>query len=110
MDDEPRIITVGHSPPPPDIAKWLREQPHHRRIVMTCVDAPSLTGEHPIAPSSFPCIHVGVHSLVGGIPAVARIVVADHQASDPNRLIQLIIEEAEAAFSGLVVEGADGQQ
>ena len=100
-DDEERIITVGKATPAPDIAKWLREQPYHRRITLCCVDAPSVTGEYPVQPSEFKGIQVGVSSLVGGRPANARVTVADHQAADPIRLIKTILEEAEAAFADL---------
>jgi hypothetical protein len=101
MDDEPRIITVGGQRPAPDVAKWLREQPHHRRITLCCTDEPSVTQEDPTSPSAFRCIDVGVQSLVGGMLAHARVRIADHQASDPIQLITLALEESEAAFADL---------
>lgn len=106
-DDEPRIITVGKAPPPPDIAKWLREQPHHRKIVMCCRDEPSASGQHPVHLSAFRCIDVWVTSIVDGALAGAEVRVADHQASDPIRLVALILEEATAAFEELQAGSSD---
>jgi hypothetical protein len=108
MEDEPRIITVGKSHPPTDVAKWLRQQPHDRRIILSCVDAPSVRGEYPTHPSPDPCVDVIVNSLVAGQRAGVLVRVMDHQASDPARLFQIVIEEAEAAFADLV-KGAEGQ-
>lgn len=101
MDDEPRIITVGRQRPAPDVAKWLREQPHHRRITLCCTDEPSVTQQYATYPSAFRCIDVGVESLVGGRLAGVRVRIADHQASDPILLVQLILEEATAAFADM---------
>lgn len=108
MDDEPKIITVGTAPPLPDVAKWLRECPHIRKITLCCTDEPSVTQEDPTYPSSFRCIDVGVQSMVGGRLANARVRIADSQAGDPIRLIKTILEEAEAAFADLQA-GAEGQ-
>lgn len=107
MEDQ-RIITVGTDRAAPDIAAWLREQPHHRRITLVCTDEPSITGEDPTCPSPFRCIDAGVQSLVGGRLAGARVRIADHQASDPSRLIEIILEEATAAFADLQAH-AEGQ-
>jgi hypothetical protein len=46
--------------------------------------------------------------MVGGRLANARVRIADQQASDPIRLIQLILEEADAAFADLHAN-ADGR-
>ena len=108
MDEEPKIITVGNAPPLPDVARWLRECPHLRKITLCCTDEPSVTQDHPTSPSSFRCIDVGVQSMVGGRLANARVRIADQQASDPIRLIQLILEEADAAFADLQAD-ADGR-
>ena len=107
-DDGPKIVTVGKPKPLPDLAGWLREQPHHRKIVLCCRDAPSITGEFPVYPAAFPCIHASVSGLVDGKMAGVQVMVADNQASDPVKLIQLIMEEASAAFADLG-EGESGQ-
>jgi hypothetical protein len=106
MCDEPKIITVGKSHPAPDVAKWLREQPHDRRIILVCRDEPSVKEEFPIRPSAFRCIDVGVESLVvcpSGEKrlAVARVQIADTIASDPALLFKTVLEEAAAAFADL---------
>lgn len=100
-EDGPNIVTVGKPKPLPDLAGWLREQPHHRKIVLCCRDEPSITGEFPVYPVPFRCIHASVSSLVDGRMAGAQVLVSDQQASDPVRLIQLILEEASAAFADL---------
>jgi len=110
---DPRIVTVGHPRPAPDVARWLREQAHDRRITLVCRDAPSVKEEFPTRPSAFPCIEAGVESLVEGADgekrlAVVRVQIADFIARDPGKLIQLILEEADAAFADLKA-GGEGQ-
>lgn len=105
MCDEARIVTVG-GPASPDVAKWLRQQPHDRRITLVCRDEPSLKYEYPTAPSAFRCIEASVEGLVewaGGKMHMAgvRVQIADHIASDPKELVRLILEEADAAFAAL---------